>query len=74
MLEACAKEMDYESAYRLIIHTTGFCTVGKQMQIAYMTKRLARHKIYSDMRLWDRVLLIHKHDRQRDKQVDKLAE
>lgn len=74
MLETCAKEKDYESAYRLIIHTTGFCTVDKQMQIAYMTKRLARHKIYSDMQLWDRVLLIHQHDRQRDKQGDKLVE
>lgn len=74
MLETCVREKDYESAYRLIIHTTGFCTVDKQMQIEYMTKRLARHKIYSNMRLWDKVLLIHQHDRQRDKQTEKIVE
>ena len=32
-----------------------------------MTKQIATHEIYSDLSLWDRVLLIHKQDRQRDK-------
>jgi len=27
MLEACLEEQDYESAYRLLTHTAGFCTI-----------------------------------------------
>lgn len=37
------------------------------MMVSYMTKQIATHDIYSDLSLWDRVLLIHKQDRQRDK-------
>ena len=66
MLEACHNEYDYEAAYRLLIHTTGFCTVSDEI-VSYMTKQIANHPIYNDLRLWDRVLLIHMNDRQRDK-------
>jgi len=66
MLEACHNEYDYEAAYRLLIHTTGFCTVDSNT-VSYMTKQIANHPIYNDLRLWDRVLLIHMNDRQRDK-------
>ena len=67
MLEACHNEYDYEAAYRLLIHTTGFCTAYDDMMVSYMTKQIASHPIYADLRLWDRVLLIHQQDRQRDK-------
>ena len=30
MLEACLKECDYQGAYRLLIHTTGFCTTNNE--------------------------------------------
>ncbi len=66
MLDACHAEYDYEAAYRLLIHTTGFCKVYMNV-VSYMTKRIANHPIYNDLRLWDRVLLIHMDDRQRDK-------
>jgi WD40 repeat protein len=70
MLEACHHEYDYEAAYKLLIHTTGFCTADENMMVCYMTKQIATHKIYGDLRLWDRVLLIHQQDRQRDKNVN----
>ena len=67
MLEACCHEYDYEAAYKLLIHTTGFCTADDNLMVCYMTKQIATHPIYGDLRLWDRVLLIHQQDRQRDK-------
>ncbi len=72
MLEACFREGDYQAAYRLLIHTTGFCTTStddEDMEVSYMTKLIANHQIYADLRLWDRVLLVHQQDRQRDKSV-----
>ena len=67
MLEACHHEYDYEAAYKLLIHTTGFCTADENMTVCFMTKQIAAHTFYGDLRLWDRVLLIHQQDRQRDK-------
>jgi len=67
MLEACLKDCDYQGAYRLLIHTTGFCTTNNEMEICYMTKQVASHPIYADLRLWDCILLVHQQDRQRDK-------
>jgi len=76
MLEACMQELDYEAAYRLLTHTAGFCTVTNaidtvanddQNKIIYMTKRIGMHPIFADLRLWERVLLIHQQDRQKDK-------
>ena len=70
MLEACHHEYDYKAACKLLIHTTGFCTADENMMVCYMTKQIATHKIYGDLRLWDRVLLIHQQDRQCDKNVN----
>ena len=69
------QELDYEAAYRLLTHTTGFCTLcpesnevsEDQTKIIYMTKRIAMHPIFGDLRLWEQVLLIHHQDRQKDK-------
>ncbi len=72
MLEACFRDGDYQAAYRLLIHTTGFCTTNtddEDTEVSYMTKLIANHQIYADLRLWDRVLLVHQQDRQRDKNV-----
>lgn len=80
MLDACIRDFDYESAHRLLTHSTGFCTVmsdpttnGQKTpstgnaQKSFLTKRISVHVIFKDMRLWDRVLLIHKQDRQKDR-------
>jgi hypothetical protein len=76
MLEACIRNYDYESAYRLLMQTTGFCTMGnddkgnsrsEMSNVIFMTKRVGMHAIYSDLRLWERVLLLHQQDRQKDR-------
>lgn len=75
MLEACQSGKDYAAAYRLLTHTTGFCTLilpdkddpHQHSEVIYMTKRICMHPIFTDLLLWERVLLIHKKDRQRDK-------
>ena len=73
MLDACIKDYDYESAYRLLTHTTGFCTTASEgtcnetADISFMTKRVGMHLIYSDLRLWERVVLLHKRNRQKDR-------
>ncbi len=80
MLEACMKDYDFESAYRLLINTTGFCTVHSKVsdgesdfydemteEVFFLTKRIGMHAIYADMRLWERVLLLHQQARQKDK-------
>jgi len=79
MLNACMKDYDYESAYRLLTHTTGFCTVTSTLvegadgpsddiaEVSYMTKQVGMHPIYADLRLWHRVLLLHQQDRQKDR-------
>jgi WD40 repeat protein len=67
MLDACMKDYDYESAYRLLTQTTGFCTTVKKdindTELNFMTNRIIKHTIYSDLRLWERVVLLHKRDR-----------
>lgn len=65
MLDACMKEPDFESAYRLLTHTTGFCSINQDM--TFLTKSVGMHLIYSDLRLWERVVLLHKRNSQRDK-------
>ena len=76
MLEACIRDFDYESAYRLLTHSTGFCTMSSEdpqpsidesLASTFLTKRIAVHPIFKDQRLWDRVLLLHKQDRQKDR-------
>ena len=73
MLDACMKDYDYESAYRLLTHTTGFCTTAaddtckETSDVSFMTKRVGMHLIYSDLRLWERVVLLHKRNRQKDR-------
>lgn len=86
MLEACKSDFDYESAYRLLTHSTGFCTIvpsdgGEGIldggtQQSFLTKRISVHSIFKDMRLWDRVLLLHKQDRQKDRSavIDRLID
>ncbi len=73
MLDACVKEPDFESAYRLLTHTTGFCSIGsadineENQDMTFLTKTVGMHMIYSDLRLWERVVLLHKRNSQRDK-------
>ena len=63
VLEACTEEQNYEYAYRLLTCTGGFCmttsiTASEQKTI-YMTERISIHPIYADVRLWERVVLLH---------------
>lgn len=75
MLDACMDAQDYEAAYRLLTHTTGFCTLilpaednpHQYSEVIYMTKQVCMHSIFTGLSLWETVLLIHKKDRQRDK-------
>jgi hypothetical protein len=72
VLEACQEEEDYESAYRLLGFTGGFCTVPNPSNQAdhkttlYMTERIKVHSIFLDLRLWERVLLLHQKEQQND--------
>lgn len=76
VLEACQEEGDYESAYRLLSLTGGFCTVtvnpGNQAdhKTTYMTERINAHSIFADLRLWERVLLLHQKEQQNDRKDD----
>jgi WD40 repeat protein len=69
MLEACKEEQNYESAYKLLTYTGGFCTTStaNAAQSAYMTERITLHPIFADLRLWERVLLLHQQDQQNDR-------
>eukprot|EP00970_Alexandrium_tamarense_P006962 scaffold1218_cov175-Alexandrium_tamarense.AAC.7 len=76
VLEANMEEQNYESAYRLLSYTVGFCTTtasrgvqGDQKTI-FMTERIKIHPIFADLRLWERVLLLHQQDQQNDKKDD----
>lgn len=65
VLEACTEEQNYESAYRLLTFTGGFCTsIASDQKTIYMTERISVHPIFSDLRLWERVLLLHQQDQQ----------
>eukprot|EP00804_Cyclotella_cryptica_P013031 CCRYP_002346-RC/>CCRYP_002346-RC protein AED:0.04 eAED:0.04 QI:400/1/1/1/1/0.85/7/1256/1761 len=76
VLEACQEEEDYESAYRLLSLTGGFCTItanpGNQAdhKTTYMTERINSHSIFADLRLWERVLLLHQKEQQNDRKDD----
>lgn len=63
VLEACTEEQNYESAYRLLSFTNGFCTTtpitSSEQRTIYMTEKLTIHPIYADLRLWERVVLLH---------------
>ena len=82
VLEACMEEQNYESAYRLLTYTGGFCTATTisstqsstqnvpQSSVVYMTERVKYHAIFADLRLWERVLLLHQQDQQNDRKED----
>jgi WD40 repeat protein len=81
VLEACQEEEDYESAYRLLSLTGGFCSItmnpSNQAEPIYMTERIKTHSIFADLRLWERVLLLHKeqqNDRKEDEATDSEGE
>lgn len=63
VLEACTEEQNYESAYRLLSFTGGFCTTTpislSEQRTIYMTEKISVHPIYADLRLWERVVLLH---------------
>lgn len=79
MLEACNEEQYYEGAYQLLQLTAGIYTTtekssagrdkadsGETIDLSnfvYMTARIGSHPIYADLRLWERVLLIHRKDK-----------
>ena len=74
VLEACVEEQNYESAYRLLTYTGGFCTTSatnaaqsEPQRSTYMTERIKVHPIFADLRLWERVLLLHQQDQQNDR-------
>ncbi|KAL9187155.1 hypothetical protein ACHAXT_010875 [Thalassiosira profunda] len=69
VLEACTEEQNYEGAYRLLTLTGGFCTASSgsaqgEQKTRYMTERISIHPIFADLRLWERVLLLHQQDQQ----------
>ncbi len=77
VLEACREEQNYESAYRLLTYTGGFCTTAptnagqsEVQKSTYMTERIKLHPIFADLRLWERVLLLHQQDQQNDRKED----
>jgi len=77
VLQACMEEQNYESAYRLLTYTGGFCTaaLSNNSQVVdqktmYMTAKIKTHPIFGDMRLWERVLLLHQQDQQNDRKED----
>ena len=76
VLEACMEEQNYESAYRLLTYTGGFCTATglssyqSDQKTIYMTARIKIHPIFADLRLWERVLLLHQQDQQNDRKED----
>ena len=88
VLEACTEEQNYESAYRLLTFTGGFCTAvatssstnnnsgdsnnptSPEQKTIYMTERISIHPIFADLRLWERVLLLHQQDQQNNERKD----
>ena len=77
VLEACMEENNYESAYRLLTYTGGFCTTSatntntsEPLRITYMTERIKIHPIFADLRLWERVLLLHQQDQQNSRKEE----
>ena len=78
VLEACMEEQNYESAYRLLTYTGGFCTTSSATNTAlsepqkstYVTERIKVHPIFADLRLWERVLLLHQQDQQNDRKEE----
>ncbi|KAL7552165.1 hypothetical protein ACHAWF_015388 [Thalassiosira exigua] len=80
VLEACMEEQNYESAYRLLTFTGGFCMstaasgVGPvaqaEQKTVYMTERISIHPIFADLRLWERVLLLHQQGQQNNDRKD----
>ena len=79
VLEACTEEQNYESAYRLLTFTGGFCcstsatSTPSEQKTIYMTERISIHPIFADLRLWERVLLLHQQDQQNSKEEDAAA-
>lgn len=72
VLEACQEEEDYESAYRLLSVSSGFCTIpvsSGDHKPTYMTERIKAHSIFADLSLWERVMLLHK-EQQNDRKED----
>jgi len=64
MLGATMAEQDYESSYRLLTHTYGFCTVlrvpgSRDKKLVYMTAKIGMHPVFTDLSLWERVIEIH---------------
>lgn len=80
VLEACTEELNYESAYRLLTYTGGFCTssttasIQSEQKTIYMTEKISIHPVFADLRLWDRVLLIHQQGQQISDRKDDVAE
>jgi len=83
MLEACMQEQDYESAYRLLSQTSGFCVMIKANsrdrltsdpgnKVVFMTKQISMHPIFAEFRLWERVMLIHKRNRAKHKNPSRI--
>jgi len=85
MLEACKEAQNYESAYQLLTHTVGFCTIfpnstnasttsandnDQNTRIVYMTGRIGMHPIFADLRLWEQVLLLHQNNQKKDKGIN----
>ena len=79
MLDSCMREFDFESAYHLLTHTTGFCssringTNDDNTEVLFMTKSVGNHVIYSDLRLWEKVVSLHKRNGQREKNASNEA-
>mmetsp|Transcript_11585 Transcript_11585/g.21665 ORF Transcript_11585/g.21665 Transcript_11585/m.21665 type:complete len:2225 (+) Transcript_11585:70-6744(+) len=67
MLDACQTDANFEYAYRLLVHTAGFRSMDKDMVTCDLTSLIAKHQIYSDLSLWDKVFLIHQQDRLKDR-------
>ncbi|KAL3810399.1 hypothetical protein ACHAXA_004175 [Cyclostephanos tholiformis] len=89
VLEACTEEQNYESAYRLLTCTGGFCTststtstqpelrlsfTSPEQKTIYMTERINIHPIFADLRLWERVLLIHQQEQQNSVHKEDMSE
>ena len=81
VLEACTEEQNYESAYRLLTYTGGFCTLTttasttlSEQKAIYMTEKISIHPVFADLRLWERVLLIHQQEQQNSDRKDVASE
>ena len=77
VLAACTEEQNYESAYQLLTITGGFCcstapptSTPSEQKTIYMTERISIHPIFADLRLWERVLLLHQQDQQNNDRKD----